>query len=287
MDLRIVATSKCNFKCIYCTNEHLPYNEPLNCEFPKEWVNLLLKAVNTISEIKSITVTGGEPTLHSSFKQLSRILTNTNKELVLVTNGTMIDSNYIKHYEKFDRVTISLHRFDEEGFSYITRANGKLFQKIIEGIKLLRNNYPNKNIRINVVSDEHNSRQIPLYLRLAKEYSLEINVLHEGIPKRTKQKRLPAPLWNIEVFKGTTLDQTTNRKTYKIKSNKIFLSRTSLDNPSWNSIWISPNANVYWDVRYIESPINLKNYFELKDVNYLKNAFYSIVDLLKLRKVAN
>ena len=78
-------TLRCNYKCSYCLNWRLNKSEK-NVDF---WV----EALNKIETDLSITLSGGEPSIHTAFFP---ILTNIDKKFDILTNLTFDIDRFIK-----------------------------------------------------------------------------------------------------------------------------------------------------------------------------------------------
>src|SRR5690348_12673215 len=91
-DLRISVTDRCNFRCTYCMPEEgmewLPRSEVLTFE-ELERVARLLVATHGI---RSIRLTGGEPTVRAHLPVLVAKLAALPVDLSLTTNGATLHS---------------------------------------------------------------------------------------------------------------------------------------------------------------------------------------------------
>src|SRR6266487_1924434 len=91
-DLRISVTDRCNFRCTYCMPAEgltwLPRSEILTFE---ELTRLL--DVFRVLGVRSIKVTGGEPTVRADLPTLVRMFREAGPELdiSMTTNGTLLD----------------------------------------------------------------------------------------------------------------------------------------------------------------------------------------------------
>jgi molybdenum cofactor biosynthesis enzyme MoaA len=149
--IRIMLTDSCNLACSYCFNE--------NYEKGNQFIDLdVLKKLlekSGITKFDKVVLTGGEPLLSSSFKEISTYAKDYAKVLSLTTNGSLITSNYEKlasllKEEIIDSVSISLDRMIPEEFRLGTKTQSDLFFKVMDGIALLSKEFGEK-IAINTV----------------------------------------------------------------------------------------------------------------------------------------
>ena len=131
-DLRVTLTHVCNFSCFFC---HMEGEDRLQ-EGPltPEEIALVAK-VSMEFGVKSVKLTGGEPTLRRDLIQIIKMLKEIGiKEVSMTTNGVLLSSLAYKLKEAgLDRVNISLHALDKELFKEITNVDA--LDKVIEGIK--------------------------------------------------------------------------------------------------------------------------------------------------------
>ena len=89
-DLRISVTDRCNFRCRYCMPaeglEWLPRDDLLSFEEISRVASLVVERFG----IRSIRLTGGEPTVRAKLPDLVRLLSPLPVDLALTTNGAKI-----------------------------------------------------------------------------------------------------------------------------------------------------------------------------------------------------
>ena len=124
-DLRISVTDRCNFRCTYCMPAEglawLPKHEILTFE---ELTRLLGVFVGL--GVRSIKVTGGEPTVRADLPELIRMFREVGPELdiSITTNGVLLD----KLAEPLagagvDRATVSCDSLLRHRFAEMTRRD--------------------------------------------------------------------------------------------------------------------------------------------------------------------
>ena len=97
--LRISLTDVCNFACSYCVsgNKNLVKKEMLQ---PHEFVSII-KAINELTPLNKIRLTGGEPLLYPSIEKLISGIRNIHvSNISMTTNGLLLKEKLI--YQTID-----------------------------------------------------------------------------------------------------------------------------------------------------------------------------------------
>jgi cyclic pyranopterin phosphate synthase len=125
-DLRVSVTDRCNFRCTYCMPAEglawLPKHEILTFE---ELTRLLGLFVNRLG-IRSVKVTGGEPTVRADLPTLIRMFRTAAPgiDLSMTTNGVLLDRLAVPLADAgLDRVTVSLDSLLRHRFEAMTRRD--------------------------------------------------------------------------------------------------------------------------------------------------------------------
>lgn len=133
--LRVSVTDRCNMRCAYCMPPEgiklIPHQEVLHYGEIRE----IVKA-GALLGIKSIRLTGGEPTIRRDLSRLISMLKEVEgiEEVTLTTNALLL-SKLAKEFKDagLDRVNISLDSLKPERFSEITRGGD--LKAVLEGIQ--------------------------------------------------------------------------------------------------------------------------------------------------------
>ena len=123
-DLRISVTDRCNFRCTYCMPEEgmewLPRSEVLTFEELERLARLLVE----VHGIRSIRLTGGEPTVRAHLPVLVSKLSALPVDLSLTTNGATLDSAASGLAAAgLRRVNVSLDTLQPDRFAALTRRD--------------------------------------------------------------------------------------------------------------------------------------------------------------------
>jgi len=132
-DLRISVTDRCNFRCTYCMPEEgmtwLPREEVLTFEELERVARLLVE----VHGIRSIRLTGGEPTVRAHLPVLVRKLAALPVDLALTTNGATLRSQAGALADAgLRRVNVSLDSLRPERFVELTRRDE--LANVLDGI---------------------------------------------------------------------------------------------------------------------------------------------------------
>jgi cyclic pyranopterin phosphate synthase len=138
-DLRISVTDRCNFRCTYCMPtegmEWLPRSEVLTFEEIERVARLMVEQLG----IRSIRLTGGEPTLRAHLTVLIGKLAALRAEdggpieLSMTTNGaTLAHQVHDLRDAGLDRINISLDTLRADRFVELTRRDD--LDRVLEGI---------------------------------------------------------------------------------------------------------------------------------------------------------
>ena len=123
LDLRISITDRCNFRCVYCMEPDVRFAAPERLMSPDEIVR-----VAGIAEgmgVRSVRITGGEPTLHPELESiLGGIRRTTKLAIAMTTNGSLLSREAVARWKRagLDRITVSIDSLRPERFAAVTRS---------------------------------------------------------------------------------------------------------------------------------------------------------------------
>ncbi|HZD17210.1 MAG TPA: GTP 3',8-cyclase MoaA [Actinomycetota bacterium] len=134
-DLRLSVTDRCNFRCTYCMPAEglawLPKHEILTFEELTRLLRLFVRL-----GIRSVKVTGGEPTVRADLPTLIRMLRDAAPgiDLSMTTNGVLLDRLAGPLAEAgLDRVTVSCDSLMRHRFAEMTRRDA--LDRVLAGIR--------------------------------------------------------------------------------------------------------------------------------------------------------
>jgi cyclic pyranopterin phosphate synthase len=131
-DLRVSVTDRCNFRCLYCMPaEGLPWLGAGDVLTRDEMVRALRVAVEL--GVRTIRITGGEPTLRRDLVDVVAALGGLGVELSITTNGYLMDRLAEPLARAgLGRANISLDSLRPDRFKQITRRDA--LDRVIAGI---------------------------------------------------------------------------------------------------------------------------------------------------------
>ncbi len=134
-DLRVSVTDRCNFRCTYCMPAEglawIPKGEILTFE---ELTRLL--GIFVSLGVRSLKVTGGEPTVRADLPRLIRMFREAGPELdiSMTTNGALLDRLAAPLADAgLDRVTVSCDSLMRHRFAEMTRRDA--LDRVLRGIR--------------------------------------------------------------------------------------------------------------------------------------------------------
>jgi cyclic pyranopterin phosphate synthase len=134
-DLRVSVTDRCNFRCTYCMPAEglawLPKSEILSFEESARLLGIFVGL-----GVRSIKVTGGEPTVRADLPTLVRMFREVGPELdiSITTNGVLLDRLAGPLAEAgVNRATVSCDSLMRHRFAEMTRRDA--LEKVFAGLK--------------------------------------------------------------------------------------------------------------------------------------------------------
>lgn len=184
--LRIDLTTKCNFNCPFCLymsqssviSKNSKYHYPHTCELNHE---NLLRVISLFAQrgLKSIILTGGgEPFKYPLFSEVLELLLSRKIEVGIITNGTQIDSKFIRKYytnEYCKWIRISLDSATKKTWIKMHKPKDESsFEEVVNNIKLLTSNKRRHHlVAINFLVTPLNYKEIIAAFRLARKLNVD------------------------------------------------------------------------------------------------------------------
>ena len=172
--LNVELTNTCNLNCTHCYKE-ANCSEPSHIDLCK--LEELLSFLN--SKNLSITLTGGEPTIHKSFEEIVALCAKFGN-VDLVTNGLMLKNISSTTLEKLNLIGISLYGIDDLSYEINTGIkNG--FSILTEATEYLRS--IGKSFILTIVLDREKIQHLGKYIDAAAK--LGASNFQIGLPFRS------------------------------------------------------------------------------------------------------
>lgn len=129
-------TARCNLDCKMCYVHNQDNTECLKKELSTDqWKRIFDEAYEC--GLSYVSITGGECILRKDFKELYLHLWNKQLFVTVLTNGTLINYDYVEFFKKYppDMIQISLYGSNEEGYLRVTGHKG--FERAVAAIRAL------------------------------------------------------------------------------------------------------------------------------------------------------
>jgi cyclic pyranopterin phosphate synthase len=176
-DLRLSLTDRCNFRCTYCMPaeglQWLPKSQILSFEELTR-----LAGVFVGLGVRSLKLTGGEPTVRAELPKLVTMLRSDNPEvdISMTTNGLLLERLAAPLAEAgLDRVTVSCDSLLRHRFAEMTRRDA--LEQVMTGIRAARDAGLTP-IKINcVVIAGTNDDEVVDFARYARETGFEVRFI--------------------------------------------------------------------------------------------------------------
>ena len=247
----IELTDKCNLNCIHC----FANKKDVDLDY-KEWRKIIQRSID--EGIDSISITGGEPLLYSSFFEIFNTINNKETKITLDTNGTCINDSNIKKLKKtFKLIRVSVYGYTDEDCFKITKNKLFKYKTVLNAIKLLSDS--NIKIQVNIPLFNENINYLDKIINDLIKYKIYEIVLIPILNIGKAKEMINLPNENIikETFKKYKNTVNCKYRLFKWAECKHFLVRA--------------NGNVYLHPFYIdgkETDFYLGNIME-KSINEL------------------
>jgi len=169
-DLRITLTHVCNFKCFFC---HMEGEGDSFYGVSRQGIVNVAKVSKEFG-VRTIKLTGGEPTLRRDLFEIIGDLSSLGFEVSMTTNGFLLSDLAGKLKEAgLSRVNVSLHGSDRNSFKSITGVDG--FSKVLDGIRNAIS-VGLKPVKVNIVVTKRNLANVEATISLVD--SLGVDEIH-------------------------------------------------------------------------------------------------------------
>lgn len=156
----------CNLRCRMCYFSDEESRKGMHGTFNEDDINAIARSLFGRT-LKLQIGCGAEPTT----SKLLNMLVKTGKDygipyIALTTNGNLLDYEALKQLVKngLDEITISTHGFTKDTYEgLMTGAKFEAFLRLVDGLRRLRHEYPDFNIRVNYTINEDNVDELSAF----------------------------------------------------------------------------------------------------------------------------
>jgi len=233
--IQIDLTNECNHNCPFCFYR-CAKDDQLNAKFCDKDFIPNLRACELIDEFKELGIPaiqftgGGEPLKHPDFHKILSHTINNGMEWSLVTNGVLLNSDYVDLYKTATWIRVSVDAASKEIYNKSQGCNGSDYEKVIENIKMLVKHCGNVEIGLSFVVNPINFREIIEFKKLA-EY-LKVNNIRYSVSYTPKGIKIFKEHWLsvLEETRQVVSDEKSSLKVFDLINNHL----TNLDSKQKN-----------------------------------------------------
>ena len=235
--LRVILTEKCNLNCFFCHREGCEKNDySISKEEMYEYISMLIR-----QGIRKIKLMGGEPTLYPNLVEMIKKLKKIDSRLdiSIITNGIAKKQIYNQIIEAgIDRINVSLHGYNTELFTSITRGTERQLIQMFESIDYLKAKKVLGKINYVVLKDinEHEFFEVLEYVHINNVVLDVLNYLGEDFKE---VKKFHYDFLEIEgmIKERYNITHTINyRNPFSIDSKRLFLENGGIINLKINKL---------------------------------------------------
>lgn len=217
--LRVAITDYCNLKCFFCSNEGMIKQQRNSKHIDIKDFEYL---INILAEnnLKQISLTGGEPTLHPKLEKILEIITRSNiKNTFFHTNGIELNQDLIDcSLKEFSKIAVSIHALDYTIWHKITCGSKDQYNKLLSNLELLGHAGYEQRLEI---------KHVPMYkintsdkiikntLDLCAKYKFKFKFLNFEPIEKTQQKLIVPIESLIEKLKKLGCKPIENEKEFR------------------------------------------------------------------------
>lgn len=292
-NINLAITSKCNLKCIMCD-----IWKQQDCDI--ELLNLeKILTSKILAQDVDIAITGGEPFLHSKFKEILDLFYQTNKKIATITtNGVMVSeiiSNFDYIKSRYDNKILSSNfclNFSVDSLNNLSSIRGISANRIFDNIKKIKDKFPYLNINIkSIILPNNKSEIVDLYRYVRKlglgfklkpvenQFNYTNKISRNNCITKKDKIEIVLSLKNLIKEAKRNNDLEVSTRAYEIAeyiSKKNFKNKKHICNTPFDRIFVMPNGDIftclYFDVLGNIRSKNLKELFDGEVSNKIRKS---------------
>jgi len=224
--------------------------------------------------IKRLSLTGGEPTLHPDFSEIVRSIKKRKIWLGISTNGTLI-SKKINDLRHIDKINVSLDGVNYSSFKKLRNGSEEQYNEILNGLRLLKEE--KINFQLSFLLFEETLGEIKKITEFVREFKPTILNLHSGNPFNSKEFK---PLVINSSFVRAFIKELTSKNDYPF-SIKLPVVHDPDSNffkehicpKVWNNVYVGWNGDIsyccyLWPDPQIGNIFNGYNFNSSRMINF-------------------
>lgn len=278
---QIENTSVCNLKCKMCVRDKI--GVPIGSMSYKNFKKILDK----LDSLYKIHLQGqGEPFTSSEIFKMIRYANKRGVLIMLNTNATLLNENFIKKICKLDigGITLSIDSTQKEVYEGIRK--GAVFGKVLKNVKLLTSQL-RKNKRPTIVSIaavifDDNIDEIPKFINFAQSLGVKKVIFQIIQGKQDYVDKYDSKLKKSIKFSKKNIEKKIKQAKKIAKKKKIFVVFPH-PNKSSGCIWPWRSIYITWN-GYVTPCCKILDYRNPVFGNILKEDFWKIWNGAKYQK---
>lgn len=192
----------CNLRCTYCDTLYSLFGEDEPCEYTEMSVDEVFNAVN--KSFKRITLTGGEPLLHTESVELCERLAQAGCEINIETNGAVDVEAFLSKISNKDKIFFTI--------DYKLPSSGMTDKMIWHNFEVLR---PCDVVKFVVGSDEDAELMVKITERLNNIYKEKPHIYAGAVFGSFEPSRLVELIVNEPVLKDVVFQLQVHKFVWK------------------------------------------------------------------------
>lgn len=175
-ELRFLVTQQCNYKCLFCHGEGLQSNK-INKLTPDD-IAFLFYIAKKYYDIKTATLTGGEPLLRADIIDIVDNLYDMGCYITITTNGYLLNK-YFELGKYVSCINVSLHTLSKEAYEHTVQRVDS-FDRVTNNLEEFKLKYPNVEICLNITLIENlnsSEKQIHEIINFAKNVNANLKFI--------------------------------------------------------------------------------------------------------------
>lgn len=193
--IRLVVTTRCNYKCIFCHREGLSGSRRNEVLEPEDY-GFLAKVARRLG-IVDFKITGGEPLVREDIVEIIAEIKKSIENISLTTNGYfLVDLASGLANAGLERVNVSLHSLKDDVYRVITGTRFSV-KRVLEGIDSAIEN--GIKVKLNFLVMKLNLDEFDNIVDFASRKGLDINVI-ELIPLGTPPEVFSEQKINVDLI---------------------------------------------------------------------------------------
>ncbi|MCX5691891.1 MAG: GTP 3',8-cyclase MoaA [Planctomycetota bacterium] len=176
-DLRLSITDRCNFRCLYCMDPDVRFL-PTSALLTTDQLGRIARICTGLG-IRTIRLTGGEPTVHPDLiRIITQVAASGVANVAMTTNGSLLTPDIARQWKNagLDRITFSIDSAEESTFSQMTRSATSA-ASVINAIRIARDEGLGPVKANAVILRGRNEHQILPLAQLARDLDIDMRFI--------------------------------------------------------------------------------------------------------------